>query len=120
MSGLPPPGHQSSQPPGAPPNMPPGMLPTPGQQPPLQIKVGWFKENSLEIKDLGMAFEQICLPRNLLHVQKGQFDALLTVRTQEDINNIQKELSTKGVKIKDQKLSEYMVVGAVGGQGGPP
>lgn len=111
MSGLPPP-NRGGGPPGR------GGVPPPAETPPLQIKVGWFKEGTLTIRDVGMTFEKICLPRNLLHVQMGQFDALLTVRTQEDIKNIQHALSHGGVNILDQKLLEYMVIGNA--QTGPP
>merc|ERR1712226_11054 len=76
----------------------------------FQIKVGWFAENTLTIPDIGLVFENICLPGNLINVELGQFDSLLTVRSQEDVTRIQKALTTGGVKIKNQNLTGYMVM----------
>lgn len=115
---------------------PPGI----GQPPPPstgvpvnspQIKVGWFREGTLFIQDIGVTFEKITKPGNLLNVQVGQFDALLTVKDMDDIERIKSALASgPGIKIKDQFLKEFMLVrddkqqGPPGGLGrvavGPP
>lgn len=140
MAGLPPPIQPNYMPgipnPNMPRNLPPpilpamgqpsapvSMIPGPGSQiaggsvtstgtAPLghQIKVGWFAANSLTVPDIGCCFENICIPGNLVNVEMGQFDSLLTVRTSEDVSRVQKALTGGGVKIKDQVLSEYMVI----------
>merc|ERR1739848_123312 len=78
----------------------------------FQVKVGWFKEGTLSQNDVGETFEKICNPRNLLNVQVGQYDALLTVRTEVDMNMIIKALDTTGVRIRDQLLDKHMIVSA--------
>merc|ERR1711887_171857 len=75
-----------------------------------QIKVGWFKEGTLFIQDIGVTFEKITKPGNLLNVQVGQFDALLTVKDMDDIDRIKRAVGGKGVPIKDQTLKEFMIV----------
>jgi hypothetical protein len=118
---------------GLPPGMaPPGM----GQPPPPstgvpvnspQIKVGWFREGTLFIQDIGVTFEKITKPGHLLNVQVGQFDALLTVKDMDDIERIKNALATgPGINIKDQFLKEFMLVrddkqqGPPGGLNGVP
>lgn len=63
--------------PGAPSHVSQSSVPS-GSNPPInpipatfQIKVGWFKESSLTIPDIGMVFENICLPSNLINVELG-------------------------------------------------
>merc|ERR1712066_779824 len=100
----PPPG--PSQPIGVAPNSP-------------QIKVGWFKEGTLFIQDIGINFEKITKPGNLLNVQVGQFDALLTVKDMDDIERIKRAVGN-GVHIKDQILKEFMIVRDDRGEVKPP
>merc|ERR1712187_504608 len=93
-----PPAGMPMRPPGPP--QPIGIAPNSPQ-----IKVGWFKEGTLFLQDIGINFEKITKPGNLLNVQVGQFDALLTVKDMDDIERIKRALSSgKGVNIKDQYL----------------
>jgi len=56
-------------------------------------------------------FEKITKPGNLLNVQVGQFDALLTVKDMDDIERIKGALTSgQGINIKDQFLKEFMLV----------